>query len=105
MELKIRKLDEIINKFGFVYNLIKRDENKCLYSQTNKLGKITSYEVFLTKVIDAKKAALYFAKLNGTEEKIIDHDLAETFPGNEEFGKRTWCYPNLEKAMIAFDSK
>lgn len=104
--MKIRALPEEITKNGFIYRLIERTDKRCLYAQHSKLGRCQGYEVFLTKLGDSNKAAESFARMNNKEPQYTAReDYYEIFPGNEEFGKRAWFYPDLESAKEAYCSK
>lgn len=92
MKLPIRLKSEFDRK-EFTYRLIERTDEKCLYVQL--LNEIpTSYEVFLVKT--GKRHWMERTELN-KDDKI------ELFPRDEEFGKRAWTYPTLEKAKRAYE--
>lgn len=102
----IKKLSEEIKKNGFTYRLVKRNSDKCIYSQHNGLGLIQSYEVFKTKLMDQRKAKERWAKLQNKSFNPEDYEeLAEVYPSDTEFGKRAWSYKTLEQAEKAFNSK
>ena len=99
----ILKLPEELRKNGFDYELIKRNDNKCLYSQ-NKGARIIAYELFKTKLNKTSSKAK-LAELSG---RILDisnmPEFYESFPSNEEFGKRAWTISNLNLALERFQN-
>jgi hypothetical protein len=92
---RIKKLSPIIKKNGFLYEEIKRNDEKCIYSQKDN-GLIIAYEVFKHRLSKPHPKAI---------EDLKNYDKVEIFPSDEEFGSRAWTYPTLEKAEVAFDSK
>lgn len=104
--MSIRKLSHEIKKNGFIYRLVKRTENKLLYSQENGVGIIQSYEVFTNKLGNLHRAKERWCKLQKKEFKPQDYEeWYEVFPKDEEFGKRAWSYPKLDQALGAFETK
>jgi hypothetical protein len=102
----IKKLPENIRKNGFDYRLVKRNDERAIYSQHAGLGQIISYEVFKIKLGDQHKAKERWAKLKNEPFNPDDYEKSyEKFPTNEDFGKTAWTYPTLEQAMVAFESK
>ncbi len=99
-DLNLLKLPEELKKNGFVYKLVKRENAKCIYSQSTP---IIAYEVFKTKITNLEKSQQHFNKLNGTDIKA-SHEFKEIFPGDEDFGKRAWTYQSLEKALERYNS-
>lgn len=82
----MKKLDTVIKKSVFEYNLIEREDNKAIYSQSYE-GEIIAYEVFKVKV--AKEIELF-----GTI--VPEH---EKFPGDNDFGVTAWSCKTYEKAL------
>lgn len=104
--MSILKLPLEISKKGFIYRQVMRTENRFMYSQSNKLGKIVGYEVFLNKLGDLRKAKERWARLQNKPFDPNDYDEQfEIFPGDEDFGKRAWSYSTLENAMLAFNAE
>lgn len=104
-KLKVKKLPESIKKNGFEYRLIKRSDERAIYSQHGGLGQIFSYEVFLIKLGDLRKAKQRWAELQKKDFNPEDYEeMYEKFPNNEDFGKTAWTYPTLALAEKAFDS-
>jgi|SRR5580698_2600884 hypothetical protein len=102
----IRLLPLEIKKNGFTYKQINRTEDRFIYAQFNKLGRIISYEVFFNKLRDFRKTKERWAKLQNVPFNPEEYEeLYEVFPSDEDFGKRAWTYSTLEKAMLAFESK
>ena len=87
----MKKLDNVILKKGFVYELICRDNNKAIYSQSFQ-GKIISYEVFKIKVV---KESVIFGKT------VEEH---EKFPSDNDFGITAWSCRSIDKARNIYDS-
>lgn len=94
-ETRIKKLPETVRKNGFAYQLVKRDDKKCMYAQHNGMGRVIAYEVFKTKLGSPHPKAL---------EDVKNYDKVERFPGDEEFGVRAWTYCSLEKAEESYSS-
>lgn len=92
---RIKVLKDVVMKNCFEYRLIKRDHNKCIYAQHNKMGDLIAFEYFKTKLNKPHPKAL---------EDVNNFDLVETFPSDEDFGKRAWTYRNIESAMLAFNA-
>ena len=86
--MEIKKLSAEVKKNGFIYKLIERNENKCLYAQT-KNNEINGYEVFKIKI---------------SKDRFAYDALYEPFPYNEEFGKRAWYYQHLNNAMKKYNT-
>lgn len=104
--LSIRKLPEEIRKNGYLYRQVKRTITKFLYSQHLPDGSIVAYEVFFNRLGDLRRAKQRWATLQHRESNPEDHEqFYESFPSDEDFGRRAWTYPTLEKAMVAFESK
>lgn len=102
----IRKLSTEIKKNGFTYRQVKNDQNKYIYAQHNKTGKIVAYEVFLKKFGNLRKAKERFCALQNKSFNPEDYEeLYETFPGDEEFGVRAWSCKTFEQAEVVFNSK
>jgi hypothetical protein len=104
--LDLLKLPEDLRKNGFNYKLIKRTKDKFIYSQYSGAGSIIGYEVFYNRIKPWRMLKEMWAKKRNDKTDYSDlHEWYETFPGNEEFGKRAWNYKTLDQAMLAFDSK
>lgn len=97
------KLKEEFNKYGFKYVLVTRTEEKCMYAQY--MGdRITSYEVFRTKLVNNHNNIKSFDRLNKSVTDLSNiEEFKEVFPSNEEFGKRAWAAPNLVHAHLIYD--
>ena len=93
--LRIKKLKDEVRKNGFTYKVIKRNNDMCMYAQHDN-NLIVAYEVFKIKTCKPHPKAA---------EDLLNFDMVESFPSDEEFGVRAWTYPSLEKAQLAFDSK
>lgn len=94
---RIKALKEEVNKNGFMYKLVKRNEDRAIYSQHTALGQTCAYEVF-----KIKKGKLH---PKSSEEDLKNYDLSERFPRDEDFGKTAWTYPSLKKAEQAYIGK
>lgn len=104
--LDLLKLPDTVRKNGFIYRLVKRNERKLLYAQYNKLGSIVAYEVFKNHIRPYRSRKEHLSILNqDKKDHSSEPEWYETFPGNEEFGKRAWTYPTLKDAEKAFDEK
>jgi hypothetical protein len=104
--LSIKKLAEVVRKNGFEYKLVQRTNERCIYSQHSKMGRIIGYELFFTKLGDQHKAKQRWATLHNKDLNLDELEkYYEIFPGDEEFGKRAWTFVKLEDAQKAFDSK
>lgn len=102
--LSLKKLDETIRKSGFVYKLIMRTSQKCIYAQWE--GGITiAYEVFKNRIREYRKMKMSWASKKNEQVNPEDfEEYFEVFPSDEEFGKRAWTYPTLEKALAAYEA-
>lgn len=87
----LNKLNREIKKNGFVYELIKREEQKAMYKQT-KDGKTIAYEVFKVK---KRKNRPFFNEPEG---------FYEAFPSNEDFGKTAWTTNDIKRAIEIYNS-
>lgn len=88
----MKKLSNVVNKNGFVYNLIKRNDFKAIYSQHTIDGKLIGHEVFRIQI--GKEAEL-FGKLIPEREK---------FPADNDFGVTAWSIgADLDKAMERYE--
>ncbi len=104
--LTVKKLDDEVKKNGFIYRLLQRNEDRCIYSQHNAAGKLIAYEMFKIKLGDQRKAKERWAKLQHKPFNPEDYEeFFELFPSNEEFGKRAWSFKTLTEAELAFNSK
>jgi hypothetical protein len=104
--LSLKKLDLEITKNGFIYRQMKRTKEKFMYSQHNKAGALVAYEVFLNRIENNHKAKERWCKLKNQEfDPSLFEEWYEAFPSDEEFGKRAWSYPNLERATMAFEAR
>lgn len=101
--LDLEKLPLIVKKGGFTHKLIERTDDKCLYQKTTD-GIPVGYEVFKTRITNAKAARIHFAKMNNSSVPDGLPEWKETYPGDEEFGKRAWAYPSLAAAIAAYSS-
>lgn len=102
----VKKLDNEVKKNGFTYRLVKRNDERCIYSQHNAAAKVVGYEMFKIRLGDQRKVKERWAKLQHKAFNPEDYEeLFELFPSNEEFGKRAWSYKTLEEAELAFNSK
>ena len=95
-EVRTKKLQEKVKKNGFEYRLVKRTDEKAIYSQHTPLGDLIAYEVFKTRLSKPHPKSV---------EDLKNFDLVEIFPSDEEFGTRAWTYSNLGQAEKAFASK
>ena len=93
---RIKVLPEKLKKNGFEYRLVKRTDNRAIYSQHEGAGQIVAFETFKIKKGKPHPKA---------EEDLKNYDEVERFPIDEDFGKTAWTYSNLEDAQKAFDSK
>lgn len=87
----MKKLDTVIKKRLFEYNLIDREDHKAIYSQSYE-GKVIAYEVFKVKV--AKETELFGAI-------IPEH---EKFPGDNDFGVTAWSCKTYDKAIERYNN-
>lgn len=86
----MKLLESELSKNGFTYKLVERNEFKAIYSQWDG-GRIVGFEVF--KVKKQKATTLI---LSGN---TIYLEAKETYPNNEDFGKRAWAYKTLAQAV------
>jgi hypothetical protein len=88
----MKKLAEEINRNGFLYKQIKRSERGAIYEQIfNDFDhKTIAYEVFKIKI---GKPKIVFG---------VELPEKEKFPGDDDFGKWAWTYPDIEKALNKF---
>lgn len=89
---RMKKLQEKINKNGYIYTQLQRCDKCALYEQKDKSGNTIAFEVFLVRV---NKARVF----NGKEI-----EESEAFPYDEAFGKWAWTYKNLSDAIIKYNS-
>ena len=101
--LDLEKLPEKLRKNGFDYELIKRDNKRCIYAQYLG-GKIIAYEIFKTKIINNHENKKQFAKRANKEFDQNCAEYKEIFPNNEEFGKRALSCSTIERANQCYDS-
>ena len=74
----MKDLDIEINRGGFIYKQVFKNDNGYIYSQERN-GVMIGYESFL--------------RMENTQYNCI------SFPGNEAFGKWAWSVRTLEAAM------
>ena len=89
----MKKLAEEINRNGFLYKQIKRSDKGAVYEQIfsgMENNKTIAYEVFKIRI--GKPKVVFGVEL---PEK-------EKFPGDDDFGKWAWTYPDIEKAFSKF---
>ena len=105
-KISLKKLPEILKKKTFEYRLVKRTNNKLIYSQHNGLGVAIAYEVFKNKIKPLRETKVMWSKRGNIEINPEDfEEYYEVFPTDEDFGKRAWSYGTLETAMKAFNEK
>lgn len=100
--LDLKCLPEKLKKNGYQYELERRVPSKCIYAQWYT-GKIIAYEVFETKIVPYRKKIAVLRKIIDPKEIEKLQEYAEMFPSDEEFGKRAWTYPALEKALKRYE--
>lgn len=101
--LDLKKLDSEIKKEGFVYKLIKRTNEKLLYSQSAN-GKIEAYVLFKNKILKYREHLKRINEKRGLDFNPNNYqEYKEKFPHDEEFGERAWCYKKLDSAMKDYD--
>lgn len=93
---RIKVLPEKLRKNGFDYVLVKRSEDRAIYSQHTGLGQLVAFESF--KIKKGKPHPK-------SEEDIKNYDFTERFPTDEDFGKTAWTYQTLKEAEEAYESK
>lgn len=103
--LDLECLSEKIRKSGFDYQLVKRTPSKCLYCKKSG-GAIIAYELFKTKIVPHRENMQRLAiKQNKAFNASQYSEYKESFPNDEEFGKREWSLPNdLETALKRFEN-
>jgi len=102
----IRKLPEKVKKNGFEYRLVKRTDERAIYSQHAGLGQVIAYEVFKIKLGDLRKAKKRWADMRKEQFNEADYEeFYEKFPSDEDFGKTAWTYSKLAEAEKTFDSR
>ena len=83
----MKPLGNSFSKNGFHYELVIRRGDIAIYKQRLRPGAgCLAYEVFKVKMV---KECTIVGKL------VEAHEAA---PGNEEFGRLGWSYPDLERA-------
>lgn len=75
----LQKLPEKIQKNGYFYTLVKRDQNKAIYKSNTGF-----YEVFVVRIQQPGEAQIANTRV------IYEHK--ELFPHDEGFGEYAWCY-------------
>lgn len=95
--LDLEILPEKVKKNGFVYILVERTTEKCIYQQTDD-GEIYGYEVFKTCIRLFREHMIKLAVTRNQPINTAWKEYREQFPGDEEFGKRAWTYKNLDDA-------
>jgi hypothetical protein len=75
----MKKLNDVINKQGFVYTKVYEDDNNYIYSQQRN-GNLIGYEVF--------------------RKKVNTMFNCESFPRNESFGLWAWSTRTLDRAKL-----
>lgn len=85
-KIKMKQLAEKLTKNGFVYELVKRNDYKAIYSQTTQDGQLLGYEVF--RIRKNKQWEMH--------GKVFP--AAETFPTDNDFGITAWSCRTLERA-------
>lgn len=88
----MKKLDNVVQKNGFIYTLVKRNEKAAIYRQEDKEGELQGYEVFRIKTVKDK-------------EVFGNHiEAHEKFPANKDFGITAWSTgKDIKKAYLKFD--
>lgn len=101
--LDLEILPKELRKNGFDYKLVKRENNKCIYSQ-GRGDNVIGYEVFRTKIMPHKERMIKMKNTMGTKNDTDAlKEFKESFPNDEEFGKRAWNYKTLESATKCYD--
>jgi hypothetical protein len=102
LDLKILPMD--IEKNGFDYRLVVRDDRRLIYSQSLE-AKIIAYEVFKNLISKYREKMIDMKKRTGRPEGAENlPEYREVFPGDEEFGKRAWVYLSLDDAQERYHS-
>lgn len=102
--LDLKALPQELRKNGFDYKLINRSPGKCIYAQWHD-GDIVAYEVFKTKIVKYRERMMDFNQRHSLEVNPLNYkEYKETFPNDEEFGKRAWTYHNLEDATRRYEN-
>lgn len=84
----MKKLDKVLEKNGFLYTQLARQDTKAIYQQQDKITeKVLSYEVFKIKVVKDSEVFGAF---------VEEH---EKFPSNNDFGITAWSVRDKEKAF------
>jgi hypothetical protein len=101
-KLDLEILPEELRKNGFDYKLIKRENHKCIYSQSNNHS-VVGYEVFKTKIMPHRARMIKLKEQTGRgNNPELLKEYKEIFPGDEEFGKRAWTFNNLGNALMVY---
>ena len=89
----MKKLQNQYSRRGFLYDLIHREQDIVLCSQTSKItNRVTGYEVFKVQSHDGRIAP------NG-----LFVEPSEFPPSDEQWGRLGWSYYTQEKALKKFD--
>ena len=80
---------------GFLFNLIKRNNNICLYSKLDSESDNLWFEVIIVRI---QKENTF--KIGGVDVKF---NAKELYPNDELFGLYGWCFSDEHSALIKFD--
>jgi hypothetical protein len=95
----MKKLDNVIKKGGYVYELVQCDKGKAIYRQMLG-GLVIAFEVFLIKT--QKERTSKFKKPDGTYKEIIFEER-EKYPSNENFGSSAWSFVDAKDAKDCYN--
>lgn len=88
----MKELPTRIEKKGFVYEQIKRNDFKAIYSQSNKMGNLIGHEVF------------YIGKAKESEAFGVMFPAREVYPCDNDFGVTAWSLGiNPDRAMRKYE--
>lgn len=75
------------------FTQVRRDGNVCIYRRNNTVGKLHSFEVFITKTVKAG------SPLPGGGQVLEDY---EQYPGASAFGRTAWSINTEKRANDRF---
>jgi hypothetical protein len=101
---KTAKLGIHVVHNGFIYKLVKRTDIFAIYEQF--IGSVPTglWEVIKIKLRNARTEPRRWARQQGYHFIAEDYpEWKETFPNDEDFGKRSWIFTSLKKAEQKFN--
>lgn len=80
---------------GFLFSLIKRNVNICLYRKSDSESDKCWFEVIIVRI---QKENIF--KIGGVDVKF---NAKELYPNDELFGLYGWCFSDVDSALNKFD--